>query len=164
MIYEGNAWKLGDNVDTDVIIPARYLTTPDAETLTAHCLEDVYPGFDKRVTKGDMLVAGRNFGCGSSREHAPLVLKAAGISAVIAESFARIFYRNAFNVGLPVLQSPAAAKAIQQGDRVGVDLRAGRIHNETRDENYQFTPIAEFMLELIAHDGLMKHLIKGGWK
>ena len=164
MIFEGKAWKFGDNIDTDVIIPARYLTTPDAETLVEHCMENLHPNFSEMVDKGDILVAGRNFGCGSSREHAPLVLKAVGISTVVAKGFARIFYRNAFNIGLPVLESPEAADAIEQGDRVKVELAEGRIHNLTRDEQYRFVPLAEFMLELIAHGGLMKHLAKGGWK
>jgi 3-isopropylmalate dehydrogenase/3-isopropylmalate/(R)-2-methylmalate dehydratase small subunit len=127
-------------------------------------MEDVHPNFARDVSRGDILVAGRNFGCGSSREHAPLVLKAVGISAIIARSFARIFYRNAFNIGLPLVESPEAAESIQKGDRVKVELANGRIHNLTRDEHYEFTPLADFMLELIAQGGLLKHVIKGGWK
>ncbi len=164
MIYEGNAWKFGDDVDTDAIIPARYLTSSDMEALAAHCLEDLRPGFAREVRPGDIIVAGRNFGSGSSREHAPAAIKAAGISAVIAQSYARIFYRNAFNIGLPALESPEAARAASQGDRLRVELESGRIENLSRGEVYPCHPVPDFMLDLISSGGLMSLLKKGGWR
>jgi|YNPNPStandDraft_1061719.scaffolds.fasta_scaffold00595_20 3-isopropylmalate/(R)-2-methylmalate dehydratase small subunit len=164
VIYEGRAWKLGDDVDTDAIIPGRYLTTSDMGALAEHCLEDLSPGFAKKVSRGDVVVAGWNFGCGSSREHAPAVMKAIGISVVLAASFARIFYRNAFNLGLPAVQSPEAAGAIRDGDRVRVNVAEGWIQDLTVGESFRFEPVPSFMLELIESGGLTDLLRKGGWK
>ena len=150
--------KYGDNVDTDVIIPARHLNTSDPDELAAHCMEDIDPAFAARVRSGDILVAGRNFGCGSSREHAPIAIKASGISCVIAESFARIFYRNALNIGLPILECPAAAKAISAGDDVSVELAAGEIADLTTGQRFRAEPFPPFMMELIAAGGLSAYL------
>jgi 3-isopropylmalate/(R)-2-methylmalate dehydratase small subunit len=158
MTIRGRAWTFGDDVDTDIIIPARYLTTTDPAELAAHCMEPVSPDFPKLVRPGDIVVGGKNFGCGSSREHAPVALKGCGIAVVIAPSFARIFYRNAFNVGLPAIESPAAAAAIRAGDDVEVDLAGGEIRNRTRGERYAFSPIPPFMRELVAAGGLMNWL------
>jgi 3-isopropylmalate/(R)-2-methylmalate dehydratase small subunit len=158
MTIRGKAWTFGADVDTDIIIPARYLTTTDPAELAAHCMEPVSPEFPRLVRPGDVVVAGKNFGCGSSREHAPVALKGCGVAAVIAPTFARIFYRNAFNVGLPAIESAAAAAAIRQGDEVEVDLAAGRIGNVTRGESYAFSPIPVFMMELVAAGGLMAWL------
>ena len=152
------AHKYGDNVDTDVIIPARYLNTSAPEELAAHCMEDIDPRFAGDVRRGDILVAGRNFGCGSSREHAPLAIKASGIACVIAESFARIFYRNALNIGLPILECPAAADAISSGDEVSIDLGAGRIVDLTTGASFTAEPFPPFMMELIAAGGLAEYL------
>ena len=152
------AHKYGDNVDTDVIIPARYLNTSAPEELAAHCMEDIDPRFAGDVRRGDILVAGRNFGCGSSREHAPLAIKASGIACVIAESFARIFYRNALNIGLPILECPAAANAISSGDEVSIDLGAGRIVDLTTGASFTAEPFPPFMMELIAAGGLAEYL------
>jgi 3-isopropylmalate/(R)-2-methylmalate dehydratase small subunit len=151
----GRAHVYEDNVNTDVIIPARYLTTSDPDQLAAHCMEDVDPGFIKEVRPGDVMVAGDNFGCGSSREHAPVSIKAAGVSVVIAKSFARIFFRNAINVGLPALTCPEAAADIRDGDEVAVDLAAGRIENLTRGKTYAAEPFPEFLREIIAAGGLV---------
>ncbi|HEY5998184.1 MAG TPA: 3-isopropylmalate dehydratase small subunit [bacterium] len=158
MTIRGKAWKFGADVDTDIIIPARYLTTIDPLELAAHCMEPVSPDFPRRVQPGDVVVAGKNFGCGSSREHAPMALKGCGVAAVIAPTFARIFYRNAFNVGLPAIESAEAAAAIAEGDEVEIDLAAGRIVNHTRGERYAFAPIPPFMMELVAAGGLMAWL------
>ena len=152
------AYKYGDNVDTDVIIPARYLNTSAPEELAAHCMEDIDPSFAGDVRRGDILVAGRNFGCGSSREHAPLAIKASGIACVIAESFARIFYRNALNIGLPIFECPAAAGAISSGDEVSVDLEAGKIVDLTTGTSFTAEPFPPFMMELIAAGGLAEYL------
>ena len=152
------AHKYGDNVDTDVIIPARHLNTSDPGELAAHCMEDIDPAFSGKVQCGDILVAGRNFGCGSSREHAPIAIKASGISCVVAESFARIFYRNALNIGLPILECPAAAKAISADDEVSVDLATGEIANLTTGRRFQAEPFPPFMMELIAAGGLAAYL------
>jgi 3-isopropylmalate/(R)-2-methylmalate dehydratase small subunit len=164
MILEGRAWKFGDNIDTDLIIAGRFLNISDENAIIQHCMENLRPEFAAQVSKGDILVAGNNFGLGSSREHAPRVLKAAGISVVIAHSFARIFYRNAFNIGLPVIESPEAAARVQEGDRLRVDLGGGRIDNQTRQESYRSEPLAEFMLQLVTSGGLMNLLKEGGWK
>ena len=153
----GRAHVYGDNVDTDVIIPARYLTVWDPAELAAHCLEDLDPEFVKKVQPGDMIVAGENFGSGSSREHAPIAIKAAGVSCVIAKSFARIFFRNAINVGLPALVCPEAAGEIKPGDEVAVDLGAGRIENLTQGRGYQAEPFPEFLQQIVAAGGLVPY-------
>ncbi len=160
MKLTGDVWKYGDDIDTDVIIPARYLNTSDPEELARHCLEDLDSEFTEKMSKGDILVAGDNFGCGSSREHAPLAIKAAGVSCIIANSFARIFYRNAINIGLPIMESKEAVNSITEGDRLSVDLDQGLIKNLTRDEEYQAKPFPEFMQELIASGGLINYLKK----
>jgi 3-isopropylmalate/(R)-2-methylmalate dehydratase small subunit len=158
--FRGKVWRFGDDVDTDAIIPARYLNTTDLQGLARHCMEDAAPAFAQGVKPGDIIVAGKNFGCGSSREHAPLAIKAAGISCVIAAGFARIFYRNAFNIGLPILESPEAAAASHQGDEVEVDLATGEIRNLTRKKTFTAQPIPPFMQELIKDGGLIKHVAK----
>jgi len=158
MNVQGKVHKYGDNVDTDVIIPARYLNTAEASELAAHCMEDIDASFAARVQRGDVLVAGRNFGCGSSREHAPLAIKASGVACVVAESFARIFYRNALNIALPILECPAAARAISAGDEVSVDLETGEIVDRTTGQSFAAEPFPPFMLELIAAGGLANYL------
>ena len=150
MRVQGTAIKYGDNVDTDVIIPARYLNTSDHAELAKHCMEDIDKTFVERVKKGDVMVAGKNFGCGSSREHAPIAIKASGISCVIAETFARIFYRNAINIGLPILECAEAAKDIKEGDEIAVDFETGVINNLTTGKSYKSVPFPEFMQEIIA--------------
>ena len=160
MIYRGKAWNFGDNIDTDAIIPARYLNTIDPTELAAHCMEDADPLFVAKAKKGDIIVAGRNFGCGSSREHAPLAIKSAGISAVIAASFARIFYRNALNIGLPIFESEEAALKIKEGDEIEIDGQKGEIRNLSRGEVYSFIPFPPFMQELISEGGLMNYVKK----
>ena len=152
------AHKYGNDVDTDVIIPARYLNTSAPEELATHCMEDIDPTFAGRVKPGDILVAGRNFGCGSSREHAPLAIKASGVSCVIAETFARIFYRNALNIGLPIMECPSAANAIAAGDEVSVDLETGEIKDITTGQAFHAEPFPTFMMELIAAGGLAAYL------
>lgn len=164
MKLEGRVWKFGSDVDTDAIIPARYLNQIDPRELAKHAMEDERPEFIREVKKGDILVALKNFGCGSSREHAPLALKAAGISCVIAESFARIFYRNGFNQGLPLLESFEASKEIEDGDLVRVDLATGEIFDQTQQKKYFAKPIPPFMQELIEDGGLIPHLRKKGLK
>ncbi len=154
MKVSGKAHVYGDNVDTDVIIPARYLNTPDAQELAQHCLEDLDVTFASRVARGDLLVAGRNFGCGSSREHAPRAIKACGVSCVIAATFARIFYRNALNIGLPIVECPDAAAATRAGDAVAVDFDTGVITDETTGRTFRSEPFPPFMQELIAAGGL----------
>ncbi len=154
MKVSGKTHKYGDNVDTDVIIPARYLNTPDAQELAKHCMEDIDAGFAARVRPGEIMVAGRNFGCGSSREHAPLAIKACGVACVIAATFARIFYRNALNIGLPILECPEAAAAIKAGDAVSVDFDTGVITDETTGQTFRGEPFPPFMQELIAAGGL----------
>ena len=158
MQAEGTVFKYGDNVDTDVIIPARYLNTSVPEELAAHCMEDIDKTFVGRVKKGDIIVAGKNFGCGSSREHAPIAIKAAGVSCVIAPTFARIFYRNAINIGLPIIECPDAAAAIQDGDRVKVDFASGVITDETSGKNFQGQSFPEFMQEIINANGLINYI------
>lgn len=160
MKINGKAFKYGDNVDTDVIIPARYLNTAVASELAQHCMEDIDAGFASSVSNGDIMVAGRNFGCGSSREHAPLAIKASGISCVIAVTFARIFYRNALNIGLPILECPAAAEAIRAGDQVAVELSTGKITDVTTGETFMAEPFPPFMQELIAAGGLAAYMKK----
>lgn len=154
----GKAIKYGDNVDTDVIIPARYLNTSDPDELAGHCMEDLDPDFKAKAKPGDIMVAGRNFGCGSSREHAPIAIKASGISCVIAESFARIFYRNAINIGLPILECPDAAREINDGDEVEVDVASGTIADITTGKTYKSQPFPEFMQQIMASDGLINYV------
>lgn len=158
MKAHGTVFKYGDNVDTDVIIPARYLNSSDPAELAAHCMEDIDPTFVSRVKKGDILVADKNFGCGSSREHAPIAIKAAGVSCVIAETFARIFYRNAINIGLPIVECPEAARNISDGDEVEVDFDSGVIRNLTRQTSYQGQAFPEFMQRIIKAEGLINYI------
>ncbi|MDD2666189.1 MAG: 3-isopropylmalate dehydratase small subunit [Methanocellales archaeon] len=150
----GNVWKFGDDVDTDAIIPGRYLTINDPNELAKYAFEGILPEFAQQVRSGDIIVAGRNFGCGSSREHAPLALKGAGISCIIAKSFARIFFRNAINIGLPVLECDEVDQ-IETGDHLKVDLEKGMIWNQTKDEKYPATPLPEFIRKIIEHGGLI---------
>lgn len=160
MQANGTVFVYGDNVDTDVIIPARYLNSSEPEHLAAHCMEDLDSSFVKKVRPGDIIVGGSNFGCGSSREHAPLAIKSSGVSCVIAKSFARIFYRNAINIGLPILECPQAAENIRQGDEISVDFDSGVIANKTKGETYQAEPFPEFIREIIRSDGLLNSLSK----
>lgn len=160
MKLSGKSWKFGDNIDTDVIIPARYLNTSDPAELAKHCMEDADAEFAGKVAQGDIIVGGANFGCGSSREHAPISIKAAGVSCVVAEYFARIFYRNAFNMGLPILECPDAVKGADTGDTLTVDLAEGTIVNETKGKTYQAAPVPPFMQELIEAGGLMAYTMK----
>jgi len=153
----GAAHKFGANVDTDVIIPARYLNVSEPAELARHCMEGIDPDFLKRVKKGDIIIAATNFGCGSSREHAPIAIKAAGISCVIAASFARIFFRNAINIGLPLLECKAAAEETEAGDVLEVELESGKIRNITRNKTFQAEPYPDFMLEIISAGGLIEH-------
>ena len=154
----GRVVKYGDNVDTDVIIPARYLNSSDPKELASHCMEDIDKEFVIQVGQGDLIVATKNFGCGSSREHAPIAIKAAGVSCVIAETFARIFYRNAINIGLPIIECPKAAQAIEAGDQVEVDFDSGVITNLTKQETYQGQAFPEFMQKIIAAEGLVNYI------
>lgn len=156
----GSVIKYGDNVDTDVIIPARYLNTTDVAELASHCMEDIDQSFVQRVRPGDIMVAGKNFGSGSSREHAPIAIKASGISCVIAETFARIFYRNAINIGLAILECPDAAKDISEGDEVEVDFDAGIIRNITTGREYKSAPFPGFIQQIMASDGLIGYIKK----
>lgn len=162
MKVSGKSYKYGDNVDTDVIIPARYLNTPDAAELARHCMEDIDSTFALTVKPGEIMVAGKNFGCGSSREHAPLAIKTCGVACVIAATFARIFYRNALNIGLPILECPEAAEAIKVGDVVAVDFDTGLITDETTGKTFQGEPFPPFMQELIAAGGLAAYRCKKG--
>jgi len=155
----GKVWKFGDNVDTDLIIAARYLNTSEPSELAKHVMEDADPEFVNKMEPGDIIVAGENFGCGSSREHAPIALKAAGIAAVIAPTFARIFYRNAFNMGLPIFELPEAAE-INEGDIVRIDMEKGEVIDETTGKSYKFVPIPEFMQELVDAGGLIQYAKK----
>jgi len=164
MKIEGRIWKFGSDIDTDAIIPARYLNQSDPKELARHVMEDERPGFYKDVRRGDILLAEKNFGCGSSREHAPIALKASGISCAIAKSFARIFYRNGLNIGLPLLESPEASEAIQDGDRVRVNLSTGEIFDMTQKRKFFAKPIPPFMQDLIRDGGLIPHLRKRGPK
>ena len=158
MKAHGSVFKYGDNVDTDVIIPARYLNSSDPKELAAHCMEDIYKEFVNQVKSGDLIVADKNFGCGSSREHAPIAIKAAGVSCVIAETFARIFYRNAINIGLPIIECPAAAKGIEAGDEVEVDFDTGVITNVTKGTTFQGQAFPEFMQKIIKAEGLVNYI------
>jgi 3-isopropylmalate/(R)-2-methylmalate dehydratase small subunit len=158
MRFEGRVWKFGDHVDTDLIIPARFLNVSDEEELAKNCFVDLRPDFVQKVQAGDVIVAGRNFGCGSSREHATWAIKGAGIGVIIAKSFARIFYRNAFNIGLPLLESDQASDDLKEGDRVSVDLLTGKISNERKDQQFSARPIPDFMMEIIEAGGLVNHI------
>lgn len=158
MKAKGIVFKYGDNVDTDVIIPARYLNTSKPEELAAHCMEDIDKDFVNKVHKGDIMVAEKNFGCGSSREHAPLAIKTAGISCVIAKTFARIFYRNAINIGLPIIECEEAAEKIQAGDEVEIDFETGVIKNLSKNEDYKGQPFPEFMQDIIDKGGLVNFI------
>ncbi|ADL67614.1 3-isopropylmalate dehydratase small subunit [Thermoanaerobacterium thermosaccharolyticum] len=155
---EGKAIKYGDNVDTDVIIPARFLNTSDPKELASHCMEDIDKDFKSKVKPGDIMIAGYNFGCGSSREHAPIAIKESGISCVIAKSFARIFYRNAINIGLPILECPDAASAIEDGDMVSVDLETGIIKDITKGIEFKSQPFPEFIKKIIECGGLINYV------
>ena len=158
MNAKGTVHKYGNNIDTDVIIPARYLNTQDHKELASHCIEDIDKDFVNKVREGDIMVGGENFGCGSSREHAPIAIKASGVSCVIASTFARIFYRNAINIGLPILECPEASKGIEAGDEVSVDFDSGVITNVTRGESYQAQPFPEFIQNIIRSGGLMNSI------
>ncbi|MCR5413867.1 MAG: 3-isopropylmalate dehydratase small subunit [Kiritimatiellae bacterium] len=164
MKIRGKAHRFADNVDTDAIIPARYLNTPDPAELARHCMEDADATFASRVKKGDIVVAGRNFGCGSSREHAPIALKASGVACVIASTFARIFYRNALNTGLAIVECPAAAESIAAGDEISVDFDSGEVKNETTGAVFASEPFPPFMQALVAAGGLANYLAKKGGK
>ena len=158
MMVTGKVFKYGDNVDTDVIIPARYLNAPSPEELAKHCMEDIDASFATTVKPGDIMVGGANFGCGSSREHAPISIRACGVRCVIAASFARIFYRNAINIGFPILECPEAAAAIQNGDTVSVDFATGRIVDETTGETFQAVALPPFIEKIVEHNGLLPYL------
>jgi len=158
MILKGRAWKFGRNIDTDAIIPARHCNTADPAELAKHCMEDADPSFVRRMRRGDVIVAESNFGCGSSREVAPISIKAAGVSAVVASSFARIFFRNAINIGLPILECPAAVEGIQPGDELEVEPASGTIRNLTRGQAYQAAPYPEFLLRIIQRGGLLAYV------
>lgn len=158
MNAQGKVHKYGNNIDTDVIIPARYLNTSDHSELAKHCMEDIDTSFVNKVSKGDIMVGGANFGCGSSREHAPIAIKASGIDCVIAKSFARIFYRNAINIGLAILECPEASEKIDDGDTVKIDFDSGVIYNETKSEQYQAQPFPDFIKEIIRANGLLNSI------
>ncbi len=164
MKFTGNAIKYGDNVDTDVIIPARYLNTIDKRELASHCMEDIDKSFVTKVRPGDIMIAGTNFGCGSSREHAPIAIKESGISLVIAKSFARIFYRNSINIGLAILECPEASEGISEGDAVEADLDNGIIYNKTTGESFKTQPFPEFIQKIIAAGGLVESIKRGDIK
>ena len=157
-MIKGTVFKFGDNIDTDVIIPARYLNAPSPKELAKHCMEDIDADFVNKVNAGDIMVGGSNFGCGSSREHAPIAIRAAGVSCVIAESFARIFYRNSINIGFPILECPQAAKEIEAGDIVSVDFKSGVITDETTGKTYTSAPFPEFIDNIIKNDGLLAYI------
>ena len=163
MKFKGTVIKYGDNVDTDVIIPARYLNTFDKKELASHCMEDLDATFTVRVKPGGIMVAGENFGCGSSREHAPIAIRESGISLIIAKSFARIFYRNAINIGLAILECPAAAEAIAEGDEVAADLDKGEIKNLSTGESFAATPFPAFIQSIIGSGGLIEAIKSGQW-
>lgn len=159
-MMNGNVIKYGDNIDTDVIIPARYLSTSEPRELMLHCMEDLDKNFSSKVKSGDIMVAGKNFGCGSSREHAPIAIKAAGTSCVIAETFARIFYRNAINIGLPIMECPEAAEDIEEGNDISINFSTGVITNRTKDKTYSAAPFPEFMQKVMESDGFINYLKK----
>lgn len=157
-MYKGRVFKYGDNVDTDVIIPARYLNSPSAEELAKHCMEDIDADFVNNVRAGDIIVGGANFGCGSSREHAPIAIRACGVRCVVAESFARIFYRNSINIGFPILECPEAAAAIKNGDEVSVDFETGLIRDETTGQEFHAASLPPFIGRIVEHGGLLPYL------
>ena len=158
MKIKGKTWKFGNDINTDEIVPARYLNTSDPDELASHCMEDADPDFIKKISEGDIIVAGNNFGCGSSREHAPIAIKYAKISCVLAESFARIFYRNSINIGLPIVESPDAAKDIKEGDEIEIDFDKGEITNLSSKKVYKAKPFPPFMQDIIEKGGLMKKI------
>ncbi len=158
MKVKGRVFKYGNNIDTDAIIPARYLNTSDPEVLKVHCMEDIDKDFASKVQRGDIIVGRKNFGCGSSREHAPIAIKAVGVSCVIAESFARIFYRNSLNIGLPIIESPGAAKGIEWGDLVEADFERGEVRNITKNEVYKGRAYPEFIKKIIEQEGLIGYV------
>ncbi|NPV89991.1 MAG: 3-isopropylmalate dehydratase small subunit [Firmicutes bacterium] len=158
MKFTGKAWRFGEDVDTDAIIPARYLNTSDAKELAAHVMEDADPDFPSKVKPGDIIVAGKNFGCGSSREHAPIAIQAAGVSCVVAKSFARIFYRNAINIGLPIFECPDGTEGIAEGDVLEVDADQGVINDQTQGRTYNATPFPEFMQKIMGTGGLINYV------
>jgi 3-isopropylmalate dehydratase small subunit len=162
MKFQGRIWKFGDNIDTDVIIPARFLNVSDQEILAANCFVDLRPDFSKSVTPGDVILGGSNFGCGSSREHAPLAIKAAGVGVIIAKSYARIFYRNAFNIGLPILECEGATDAFLEGERISVDLDSGEIKSIDDGRQFSAKPIPQFMREIIMAGGLVPYIKSKG--
>ena len=162
MKLQGRVWKFGDNIDTDVIIPARFLNVSDQKILAANCFVDLRPDFSKSVTPGDVILGGSNFGCGSSREHAPLAIKAAGVSVIIAKSYARIFYRNAFNIGLPILECEEATGAFSEGEKISVDLDSGEIKSTNDGKRFSAKPIPEFMREIIRAGGLVPYITLKG--
>ena len=164
MKIQGSVHKYGDHVDTDVIIPARYLNTADHKELAAHCMEDIDKDFVNKVECGDIMIAGSNFGCGSSREHAPIAIKESGISLVIAKSFARIFYRNSINIGLAIVECPEASESIKDGDKVEADLDNGVIYNLTTGESFKTNPFPEFIQKIITNGGLVESIRKGDIK
>ncbi len=161
MRYQGKAWKFGDDIDTDLIIPARFLTVSDVDELARNCFTDARPHFKDMITQGDIIVAGKNFGSGSSREHAPLAIKGAGISVIIAESFARIFYRNAFNIGLPIVESAEASRSLNEGTIVSVDLSTGDIEDIGSGEQFSAKPLPDFMRQIIEAGGLVEYVKRG---
>ena len=161
MNLQGKVWKFGDNIDTDVIIPARFLNVSDKNELARNCFADLRPDFVQGVTRGDIIVGGCNFGCGSSREHAPIAIKEAGIDAIIAKSFARIFYRNSFNIGLPILECAEAVDHINENDRISIDLKTGEIVNRNSNRSFLAKPIPGFMREIIQAGGLVDYIKKG---
>ncbi len=162
MNLKGRVYKFGADIDTDAIIPARYLNTTDPQELAKHCMEDADPNFPSKVEAGDIIVADKNFGCGSSREHAPIAIKAAGVSCVVAKSFARIFYRNSINIGLPILECPQGIDAINEGDEIEVDLVKGLVKNLRTGEEYEATPFPEFMQDIMAKGGLINYVKEQG--
>ncbi len=157
----GTVWKFGDDIDTDIILPGRYLIYTDEERLSQHCMEGLDPNFNEKCKKGDFIVAGKNFGCGSSREHAPIALKGVGVSAVIAESFARIFYRNSINIGLGIVECPEAAEDISEGDIIEADMDNGIIYNKTTGREYKAAPFPEFIQKIIENGGLIRSIADG---
>ncbi|MGD2148802.1 MAG: 3-isopropylmalate dehydratase small subunit [Anaerolineae bacterium] len=159
MLVDGRAWKYGDHVDTDAIVPARYLNVSTTEELASHCMEDIDAGFAEHVALGDVIVAGENFGCGSSREHAPLAIKGAGVACVVAKSYARIFYRNAINIGLPILECPGVVEETETGDRLTVDLLAGAITNHRTGRRHCTTPFPDFVMRIIEAGGLVSYTV-----